>query len=75
MKPGYQTTEFWLTILANVLANFGPVAAAAGPKTAAVIGAATVAVYTASRAYVKANADVSAPVPASSGSDEVLNQK
>jgi len=52
MKPGYKTTEFWLTLLAN----FMPFLSGAGldPQATAVIGAVTAGVYTAGRSYSKA---------------------
>lgn len=55
-KPGWKTTEFWLTVVTTALSVFSPFAAAIGPKTAALIGAASTAVYTAGRAYVKGQA-------------------
>ena len=53
-KPGYTTTEFWLTLGSVALAHFSPIAESIGPKTAAVAGAASAAVYTFSRAWAKA---------------------
>jgi hypothetical protein len=54
MKPGYKTTEFWLTLLAN----FAPmIAGALPPEQAAILGAVTAGVYTASRAYTKAKTE------------------
>lgn len=53
-KPGYQTTEFWLTAAAIAAQQFGPVAEAAGPKTAAVTTAITAGLYTLARAWAKA---------------------
>ena len=51
MKPGYKTSEFWLTLLAN----FAPMLMGAlPPEKAAILGAVTTAVYTGSRAYAKA---------------------
>jgi len=53
-KPGYKTTEFWLALGSIALAQFGPLAAAAGPKTAAVVAAASATIYNFGRAWEKA---------------------
>jgi hypothetical protein len=63
MKPGYMTSEFWLSLATGLLAQFGPLAAAAGPKTALVVQGATAVAYTLGRAYTKANEAVDAPPP------------
>ncbi len=55
MKPGYKTTEFWLSLFTNI-APF--VLGALPPVQAAVLGAVTTGVYTASRAYAKARTAV-----------------
>ena len=56
-KPGWKTTEFWTTIGAMALANFGPIAQqmadTAGPKTSAVATAVLAGLYTIGRAWVK----------------------
>lgn len=53
MKEGYKTTEFWATIAMGILAQFGPVAEAAGPKTTLVVQAALAAAYAMSRGVSK----------------------
>lgn len=51
MKPGWKTTEFWMTLLTN----FAPmISGALPPRESAVLGAVTAGIYTASRAYAKA---------------------
>ena len=66
MSPGYKTSEFWLTLAAQILAAF--LAAGVLPeahlavKVAAFVAAALAQLgYTAGRAYVKGRTD---PVPA-----------
>lgn len=54
VKPGYKTTEFWMALGSIALTQFGPIAAAAGPKTAAVVAAASATVYNFGRAWEKA---------------------
>lgn len=54
-KPGYKTTEFWMTLLMNVPAVLGLFIGASNPITLAIGGVATVA-YTLSRAWSKGNA-------------------
>lgn len=51
MKPGYKTTEFWLSLFATVAPMF---ATGLPPRESALLGALTAGVYTASRAYAKA---------------------
>ena len=53
-KPGWKTTEFWLTILAQVPAVVGIFAGAANPITIGISAAATIA-YTLCRSFSKAN--------------------
>jgi hypothetical protein len=53
MKPGYKTTEFWLTIVV-ALAAFLNALPVSDPKIRAYIGAAVVALYTISRGLAKA---------------------
>lgn len=51
MKPGYKTTEFWLTIFANV----APVLqGSVDPKISAAVGAVTAGFYAFSRGMAKA---------------------
>lgn len=56
VKPGWKSTEFWLALGSIALAQFGPLAAAAGPKTAAVVAAASATVYNVGRAWEKTSA-------------------
>ena len=55
MKPGYKTTEFWATMFMGVMAQFGPVAEASGPKTSMAVQAAMAAAYVFSRGLAKMN--------------------
>jgi intracellular septation protein A len=55
MKPGYKTTEFWATIVMGLLAQFQPIAEAAGPKTVVATQAAIAAAYVLSRGVAKMN--------------------
>lgn len=54
-KPGWKTTEFWLTVLAQVPAVLGIFLGASNPITIGV-GAACVVAYTLGRSFNKANA-------------------
>lgn len=53
MKPGYKTTEFWLTLFSSILPAIGAMAGVIAPETAAVAGAAVTGVYNAGRALEK----------------------
>lgn len=50
MKPGWQTTEFWLTLIAAVQPFVSP---AITPEKATAISAALVAIYSIARAITK----------------------
>lgn len=56
IKSGYKTTEFWLTLVTNVLALLAattPVTSPLGKYIAVIAGALTTVGYTLSRAQVK----------------------
>ena len=53
MKPGYQTTEFWLTIATSLAAICAALADVLPPKYAAVILSASSGLYAISRALAK----------------------
>ena len=70
MKPGWQTTEFWITLLTNIVGIvnlFHPVVVSAG-TIGAVAGVLVLIVtnvaYILSRAHVKSAASVAAALPA-----------
>ena len=50
MKPGYKTTEFWLTLFAAIAPFFG---ASIDPTTAQTISAGVVAAYAVARGIAK----------------------
>ena len=45
MRPGYKTTEFWLTILSNLSTIIGALTGVIPPEKAAIIIAAINAIY------------------------------
>ena len=53
MKPGWQTTEFWMTIATNLWAAFE---SGLPPLVRVIVPAAATAVYTVTRAITKAKA-------------------
>ncbi len=53
MKPGYKTTEFWISLLAAIVPVVGPVAQQVGPQTSAWVGAIAAAGYALSRGLAK----------------------
>lgn len=53
VKPGYKTTEFWVTLL-SALAVFGEsIHGSLPPQTAAIVGAVVTGLYTISRGLSK----------------------
>lgn len=56
VKDGYKTTEFWLTIISNLITVTGAVQGVIDPKTAAIILAVLNGVYNLVRGIVKAKA-------------------
>lgn len=56
MKPGWQTSEFWLTTAAMIGDTMLPVAQAAGPKTQLAVAGLLAASYTFARAFTKTKA-------------------
>lgn len=64
VKSGYKTTEFWLTILSNLLAVAGALQGVIDPKTAAVVVAVLTGLYNTLRTVAKAG-----ETPASSESE------
>lgn len=55
MKPGYKTTEFWLTVVSNAAIVLTASADLLPPKWAALALALANTAYALSRAWVKAN--------------------
>lgn len=62
-KPGYRTTEFWLTVAFDIAAITSAIANQLPPKWATLAGAIATSIYAAARAYTKAN-QPAAPQPA-----------
>lgn len=62
MKPGWKTSEFWLTVLGGVASAAGAVAQVVPVPAAMAVAGALVAVYTAARTAVKI-ANRKAPAP------------
>jgi hypothetical protein len=60
-KPGYKTTEFWMTLLGVLVPLLLP---NVSPTESAGLAAAVVAVYTAARSIVKAKTTTTGPVSA-----------
>lgn len=56
MKPGWQTSEFWMALGAELATNFSPVAQAAGPKTQLAVTGAVAMSYILARAFTKTKA-------------------
>ena len=52
-KPGYKTTEFWLTLAVNVAALLATVAQVLPPKFAAIAAAISSGLYAVSRGFSK----------------------
>lgn len=53
VKPGFKTTEFWLTIATNVAAVVSTVAGALPPEKAGILMAIANGIYAATRAFAK----------------------
>lgn len=53
MKPGYKTTEFWLTLATNVAAILAALAGALSPEKAAICIAVSNGLYSAARGFAK----------------------
>jgi len=53
-KPGYKTTEFWMSLFSTVLPAIAAGAGVIPAESAAVIGGVVTSMYTASRAFLKA---------------------
>lgn len=60
-KPGWKTTEFWLTGLTALGTLFGAIQGSIPPKWAGIISASLAGVYGLVRAFTKANVGDSAP--------------
>ena len=61
MKDGYKTTEFWLTILTNLITIVTAIQGVIPPQTAAIILAVLNGIYTTMRSIVKINAPDTTP--------------
>ena len=55
-KPGVQTSEFWLSLIAMAATAFSTISGHLNPQIAAIVGAVITAVYTIARALTKSNA-------------------
>lgn len=55
VKPGYKTTEFWLTVLSNLITIAGALQGVIDGKTAAVVLAVLNGLYNLVRGLAKAN--------------------
>lgn len=53
MKPGYKTTEFWLTLITNAITTLGAVKGAINPNTAAIVLASLNGIYGVLRTVAK----------------------
>lgn len=58
MKPGWKTTEFWVTVATNLWAAIGP---DMPPLARTIIPAVATAAYAFARAYVKRHSSPAAP--------------
>lgn len=61
VKPGYKTTEFWLTVLTNLIALVGALKGVIPDQTATIVVAAINGVYGVVRAITK-QGNAAAPV-------------
>ncbi len=64
-KPGWQTTEFWLNVAAQLGVLWGAVKGFVPPQYAAMVTIGGVAIYTIARTAAKAVADIKAAKSAS----------
>lgn len=53
MKPGWQTTEFYLTVLGNVMSVWSMVSGSVDPKTGLIVTAILNGAYTVMRTLAK----------------------
>lgn len=63
MKSGYKTTEFWLTVISNLITIAGALQGVIDAKTAAVMLAVLNGVYSVLRTVAKANGQPVPPEP------------
>jgi len=61
MKPGYKTTEFWITIATSLGALIAALADALPPRYAAIATAASAAAYAIARGIAKTGSSPKAP--------------
>lgn len=59
-KPGWKTTEFWLSIATQLGVVWAAIRGFVPPKTAAIVDVAGAAVYTIARTVAKAVSDIQA---------------
>lgn len=60
-KPGWKTTEFWLTVLSQIGTVVSAFQGSLSPKNAAIISAALTGIYGIVRAFTKSNVGDSVP--------------
>ena len=73
MKSGYKTTEFWMSVTAQLLAVAGALGGVLDPKTAAIVVAVLNAIYAILRTVAKAQGDVSSTTVTSVDSVKVVD--
>lgn len=61
VKPGYKTTEFWITVISNLITIVGAVQGMIDPKIAAIILAVLNGLYNLMRGLVKSNTPETPP--------------
>jgi len=57
-KPGWQTTEFYINLIPQIVSVWGAVQGFIPPKYAAIISVAGAAIYTIARTIAKAISDI-----------------
>lgn len=60
-KPGWKTTEFWMTVVSQISTVVGVFQGSISPKYAAIISASLTGIYGLIRAFTKANVGDSQP--------------
>lgn len=60
-KPGYKTTEFWITVTAGAASMIGGVVGILPPEWAVIAGALSAGLYTISRGLAKQGIDPNLP--------------
>jgi hypothetical protein len=63
LKPGYKTTEFWLTVLVNAGALVAALSSNLSPKYAAIASAVSAGLYAVARGWAKSSPALKPPPP------------